>query len=619
MNPAPSRRVEINWPVRALLVVTAFAAVGFLFTAQKIAEATLGHILTPDPSLTYQEAQDSLPIPRQLDWHLPSIQFMLWFRETPAPFRLGAAILTLTALGALFAWSVRRNREETASEPISSSPSAELLSDDSSAEPTPVVSDDLLPESRLAVAHSSAVRTAQRGRTAIAMAAYAAAIAGLLWKAIPPVSETLLRYYHTLGTFHQGYWLEITRAAMLFSVPLWIAVGLLIFALFLPAGQRRAALLLATLPIAALSLIGARGLQFSVVGAGRDWGPAALSYAQGYRPDFPITGVPDGIGAGEALAAKLKIKMGNQPEQSARSVLLFYPRTTLNCIQAGFTEDGLTGSLESATIVRKFLEQRRYESAYSWVATKHVFNVATMHFDTTAAIDACMTDMERAPHLMQCGDTTRSMLFICAASKANLMLLDRWADERRFAHRTRDSRRLMGALYERMGAREKAVRWYRMADMPESFIRKVQAETAMFRNGRISGRLLLNGKPLAGVQVGVAPSRLNGLPKNLEAAVLHSREELAAFRPQAPGFPPFCPRPYTFRWISAGAMTDASGRFAIEQLTEGEYTLVCTLPRTTRVRPPVDPSMKVTGSPGSMVLNYSMPTREIGDISIATR
>ena len=238
-------------------------------------------------------------------------------------------------------------------------------------------------------------------------------------------------------------------------------------------------------------------------------------------------------------------------------------------------------------------------------------------FDTTAGLDACITDMERHPHMASCGATARTMMFTCSASTANLALMDRWADERNFVFPTRESRRLMGQLYERFGEKEKALAWYRRADMPKSFLARVRSERPLYHTGRVEGRLMLNGKPLAGVQVGVVPHRLNGLPLDLERTVLAARSEILAFRPYGL-FPRHCPRPYAFRWISASAITDADGRFALTNLTEGEYTLLTALPPSVQLSVPFDPLISVANAPPDIVVNYDQKSMTLGDIALKT-
>jgi len=166
-----------------------------------------------------------------------------------------------------------------------------------------------------------------------------------------------------------------------------------------------------------------------------------------------------------------------------------------------------------------------------------------------------------------------------------------------------------------VGEKEKALAWYRRADMPKTFLARVQNEKALFHTGRLTGKLVLNGKPLSGVQVGAVPRRLNGLPKDLEPMVIRSRGELISFRPRGL-FPSHHPRPYALRWISAASTTDAAGQFDIGNLTEGEYMLICTLPPSLHLQTPLDPGVVVTNAPAGLTVSYGAQQRDLGTIGI---
>jgi len=99
--------------------------------------------------------------------------------------------------------------------------------------------------------------------------------------------------------------------------------------------------------------------------------------------------------------------------------------------------------------------------------------------------------------------------------------------------------------------------------------------------------------------------------------VIRSRGELISFQPWG-GFPPHHPRPFALRWISAASTTDAAGHFDVQDLTEGEYMLACTLPSAVQLQTPVDPSLVVTNAPGGLTVSYKTPQRNLGTIEIKT-
>jgi hypothetical protein len=582
-------------------IAVAFGLAGLLFGLRGIAVGMLKHVLAVDLSLAFQEVSDQMPVPRQLDWNVGFMQALVSLRNLRGPALAIATLLLLTILGLLF---VRIALLEAG--PARDAAVPQALTD--------------APEDAPATAAQNSPRPAPRLQWMWPTVLYAIAVAALVVAGAPPVSEVLLRYYHTLGTLDIATFERLAVPAVATAVAIWSGSGLLLYAIV--ASARRPASRLAVAGCAAgLFAIAAwcqYGLRVRSVARAYDWSPAILTVASNYAPDRLGSGVPDGYFAAQLLAKELNLKFGDQPEQPARPLVLFLPGGAYNMVQTGYTEDGLTASPSSAKPVLDYLRRRHFQSALSWVAIKHLFNVATVHFDPTGAIEACMLDMEEYPHLSQCGLTTRSMLFTCSATPANLALVDRWGDERRFAHPTRESKRLMGELYERYGETEKALEWYRRADMPRSFMARVQNEKPLFHTGVVRGALLLNGKPLAGVNVGVVPRRLNGLPPDLEPAVLRARGEVIAFRPRGI-FPQYYPRPFALRWISAGAVTDSEGRFELSSLTEGEYNLVCSLPPSTRLDPPEDPRLLVSNPPAALTVNYKFPARDLGTIKLAFR
>jgi hypothetical protein len=430
--------------------------------------------------------------------------------------------------------------------------------------------------------------------------------------------------YHTLGTFHRGYWNAIAGHYLLAVGSLWFAIGCVLYALGRP--QLRSATRLALLLLPILAVVLALNMRRSLVAhnlAERfDWSPAILADAPPYKPttslEPPSTGVPDGIEAGQELALRTHISQGAQPSQPERSVLLFYPGQIINIRQLGITEDNLTADLASATSVKNFLEQRDYQTALSWVAIKHLFNVAAVHLDTTTALQICMLDMNRCPHLSQFGQTTRAMLFTCAASPQNRAILDQWANKTLFAHPTRDSLKLIGDLYHRFGAAKEALTWYQRADMPSTFLQHKRGERPLYHQGRVTGTVFWNGKPLAGAQVGVVPHRLNGLPPDLEISVLNADRDLNWEYPW-PLFPAYHPRPFSFRWISASTTTDNAGRFTIQNLTEGEYQLIMILPSPILLTPPTDSTLQIKNASKRIWLNYDSLSCDLGTIELSQR
>lgn len=443
-----------------------------------------------------------------------------------------------------------------------------------------------------------------------------------IWSTASTASlDVLLRLYQMLGTFNAAYAHDISvRYLGTFALAAF-ATGLTLYAFGRPGVSRvvRSALLALT----ALTVLGAvvirRPLTPPVMAARYDITPAvAGAIPVTYSPARPASGVPDGPEAGAELAKRVHLPTAYAGQGRDVCIAGLAPRAVITVRQRGFTEDALSVDAATAAPVQQFLHSRSYRTALSWVATKHLFNVAAYHFDPSGMISCLIDDLAAAPHYAQCTGPVRQLLFTCAATPANRALLDRWADETSFAYPDRESRRLIGDLYVRFGDMPAALRWYRKADMPRTFQRRVASEMPLFHSGVVTGRLLWNGRPLAGQQVAVAPIRLNGLPRDLEPMVLHSPGEIVNEIPDRRfrAFPRLHPRPWNLRWISASTTTDAEGRFRIDSLTEGQYFLLFALPRGFHPQLGFDPRLKLTSLTPPIDLHYATPAVDLGTLAI---
>ena len=430
----------------------------------------------------------------------------------------------------------------------------------------------------------------------------------------------MLTRLQTLGTFNIRTWNEVAHAYLLAATAVGFAGGSVLFLLarLKTVDRHSAALAIIPLTAAVLAAWAQRPLSASVLRSCYDLRPTVLrTVGRAYSPEHGGNGVPDGPAAASELAKALKLKFGANPSAPMTRVLVFMDRgEVLNVEQNGYTGDGLTASPDSFVPVREFLRRRNYRSALSWTATKHLIDLCTMHFDTTAALDVVLDDLSYGPHLAQIGRVAESIFFICAATQRNLALLDKWADSARFAYPDRPSMRLLGDLYRRFGDENKALVWYRKADMPHSFLKRVRAERPLFHTGYVQGTLRLNGRPLAGVRIGFVPWRLNGLPAYMEPQVAHAKDEILAQNPSNEIFGAFQPMPFAFRWISASTVTDDHGAFSVDNLTEGQYRLICTVPDNIRLTPPFDGGIRVNNPPIAFALHYGIPQVDLGVIDL---
>jgi hypothetical protein len=460
---------------------------------------------------------------------------------------------------------------------------------------------------------------------------------------LPVALEPSLLRYHTLGAFNVGHWRQIGGIYLTCMVASWAAMAALICAVSI-----RNRTVARAMPVIALLAVGvALRVQTPLSRKSEetrlDTTPTVLrSIAAPYDPDRGGSGVPNGPPAAELLAPRLGLKPIADADGAERPVVLFRDDSNvrmgrigahsipITVIQNGFTMDFLPYDAQAESRAVGFLRERRFQSALSWVATKYRAESAAHRFDITAMLTACLDDLAYGPHPnvrnpmhrmfgtrgLQVADTVQDLLCICAVTPQNRALLDRWANLDLFAFPDRQSKRLIGDLYRRFGDAPAALAWYRRAEMPHSFINRIRAEQPLFHAGHVQGVFRLNGRPLAGVQVGATPERMNGLPHGLEGLVNGAIYEMIAQRPSWPRFGPFHPVPNAFRWVSASTTTDANGAFTLDGLTEGEYTLICTLPTGTRIAIPMDANLHISNPPLPFNVHYGNPSVDLGIIDM---
>ena len=668
--PAPEREAEPAAASPPLLPRTStlraalrcgllFGSGGAIIALRSAAQQTLPHILVFNSATDFQEVQDGLPVPRLLDWNVTQITALQFLADMN---------FILLALGTVLLWSVLLLCAVSALNPTFSliqkakegekrtlfhiafdgTPIGKMLR----AVQVPALAflvvwvgtdrftgrlADFTVELRLValgialwtafhrygIAGNFTRRELQSLRGAASELVVTGAGFGLAVYIASQIAfvgplVTLLDRYQMLGTFHRGYWYFIVGRAVLSSALVWCGAGILLTALARPLRvPARIAYLALVLLVFSAGYSIQRPLRPDVYVKRLDMTPEVRdTIAIPYTPRIVPSGVPQGQPAARELAARVPAIPFRDPAKSPdHSLLLFTPKGPANTRQAGTTQDGLPLDNASLPAVRDFLEQRHYQTALAWTAIRHLYNVHVSAFDTTAAIGDLLTDLTRCPSLLQCDETLVTMLTTCAASPQNLALLDQFADTRQFAFPDRESRRLMGNLYRRFGESEKALVWYRRAEMPKTFLKRITADRPMFHTGRISGTLRFNGKPLAGVRIAAQPFQMNGLPPTLAPNVFNHLPSLLGTRgPFLPLFPPYHPVPYEFRWISAGATTDAEGHFTLNDLIDGAYWLLLRLPDGVLLAPPTDPALHCDNAPKLIPVNYDHPAQNLGTI-----
>jgi len=649
--------------------------VGVLVSLRAFAAATLPHILTPD-GFNFQGVQEGLPVPRLLDWDPTQIGLLQQYTALhPVLLVSGALLLSVflwtRTLRALFP-ALRLLRPHTLpaldSETPDSSPHVSAVALDGTmllrlcalgvlvALPLVALGAlEMLASTRFPKQEVPLqifwflfagiwLRGALRPHGFVARSLFSTeftfprrpfysqpreigigALLGLSMcflqrSAMRLPAPDVLRSMHALGLFHIGRWHALGLHYLLSIGLACFGIGLL-FLVFLPLptlpqrGNRRLLFAGLALLCGPLTLWLARPYTSRSLAASWDITPVIMLATTQYNPQNPMSGIPDGAELAQELAHRTGITTGSRPTSPDRRFLLFTQVGAFNGVLHGYTEDGMTADLASVPKVQKFLQSRDYNTALSWTAFKHNFNVGNVHFDSTLALRACLDDLEHHPHSVVT-NTVEEMLFTVAASPQNLALVNEWADSGHFDAADRATLKLIGDLYLRFGEQKKALEWYARADMPRSFMADIRAHKPLFHAGKIQGTLLWNGKPLVGVQVGAFPFLQNGLPKNLEGPVRAAERQLLPGYAFSDSFGPMEPRPYQLRWMSAGATTDSAGHFSLNSLTEGTYHLICTLPPDVVLKPFQDDRLHILKPPGDLSVRYSKPTKDLGVIEM---
>ncbi len=655
--------------VRMLRYALLCGLIGCLVALRGFAAATLPHILTPD-GFSFQGVQEGLPVPRLLDWNSTQISLLQQYVSlNPALLTLGALLFfgllwTLTLRMLFPSLKLFRLLASTESEGDTAAPHSAVALDGRLllrlawlfvlvATPLAALGGlGMLAVTRFPrqevplqivwfLAAGIWLRIALRPYGFIAHRLVPSPFASQPKRPFSAVDEILLgtslgiflymlqrsamrlpasdvlRSLHALGIFHIGRWNALGLHYLLSMGLVCFGAGL-VSILFLPLptrsrpGIRPVVLALMCVPLAVWLQTPYKSQSLT-----NDWNisPPIMLTTLPYTARDPMSGVPDGVEAARWLANLSGITMGNKPVSPDRRFLLFTPAGTFTALQHGYTEDGLTADLASVPKVQAFLRKHDYNTALSWAAFKHIYNVGNVHFDSTLALRACLNDLEYSPHAVVT-TTVRDMLFTVAASPQNLALLNEWAEDRRFDPADRASLKLLGDLYLRFGEQKRALEWYARADMPRSFMADIRAHKPLFHAGVIQGTVLWNGKPLVGAQVGAFPHLQNGLSKDLEGQVRLAERQLLPGYSYSDGFGPLEPRPYQFRWMSAGATTDSGGHFTLEHLTEGSYHLVCTLPADAILKPVHDDRLHIMNPPGDITVRYPNPTADLGAITL---
>lgn len=402
-------------------------------------------------------------------------------------------------------------------------------------------------------------------------------LAGAGWAFAPLQNATDLFLFHrSLGGIGQGTWLSIAAMVVGTAAALGFAGGGLVVALGRPALSVARRVLCACLPATLLGLV-------------MVWGHWVVPNRMRSVHDF----LPErNVSQGQRLA---RIIGSDPPGPEALSVLVLSPDRSVAIPVRQRSITGLALRPGVAESIEAYLRGKRYASALNDAAYKTLFDGACYRWDSDETLRVCMLNLEKSPEPVY-QSLVVEKLSTCAGTGAARGYLDRLSDPQRFAFPDRRSRTLMGDLYARFGEKKRAAEWYRKAGISPMRLEERVEERALFSEGVVRGRILLDGKPAAGIRVGVVPEpALRELPGMfLEDGSL---------------------RPFWLRWVAARASTDEAGGFKLEKLLSGTYRLVVGIPgQDVRLR-----TYRVQGGGAglaSLQLDLTHKSANLGDINL---
>lgn len=178
----------------------------------------------------------------------------------------------------------------------------------------------------------------------------------------------------------------------------------------------------------------------------------------------------------------------------------------------------------------------------------------------------------------------------------------------------------MGALCLRYGFAPQAEEWFgraREAGASSAQVEDAIRDAATPPNGRLSGRIRLDGRPLEGVRVrlfrgGEAVAGLQSqevLARNLIFESVRSIRENLEFSWRGLGASDAAARLLATGLPDAVAVTDKNGAFSFTRLDPGMYAVGVLLPGT-------HPQVRVRHAPGVISISEATPEAELGEIEI---
>jgi hypothetical protein len=386
------------------------------------------------------------------------------------------------------------------------------------------------------------------------------------------ITELVYFVWYASPVAKVGGFTAILEAAIGISALAAVGIGSLADALA-DSGDEPGARILRAAPALAIALVcGGGGLALrSSARANYDWGAGGVEQA---------ARVPDA--KAPALIA-VSFSFNKLPRYSALPWK----------VKSGWDGRGTAATAANAAALAEYGAARALTSRYGVSALIRAFEIRALLWDSEAAFLPLRSD-PRTDQYFMARFMERAWLSraapVTAANRARLAAI---SDEKAYQLRGRSALALAHA-WTRFGDLKRAAALRDLA--VATGVSAKPAELALpakapLANGRVSGRLVLKGRPAKGARVGLFAAR------NREGLSLTEGSGLLVS-------------------LAAAATLGADGAFSFGDLGAGDYTIAFLVPESE-----LHPQIPSTGSPhpGLITLDAAHPRRDLGTISIAQR
>lgn len=399
----------------------------------------------------------------------------------------------------------------------------------------------------------------------------------VMLRSTPALStDELFSAYRAIGFIGPGQWREIVLITVGFAALFGFAAGGIAAALGSPrwtwARRIRAAM------IPCLALVAAAYF-------GRVWLPAHFERRYDYHPNSRLS-------AESRIIQICRLS----PVASPQTAFLIDVGRAVPVQFSGSSVTGIAATPGNAHAIESYLKSRDYRTALSYAAYTTLHDTALLRWSVDDVLRVYLMNLSGAPDVAYVSHLLNKLQGTAfSPSQGVLSAAERLADDRSFDFSDRRAWVLVGDIYARFGVKEKAAACYRHAEMPASQVTIRADERTLSPDGKVVGRLLFAGKPVAGARVGLMAEQAVTHLGNMTDAGTHFTS------------------PFWLSWLGASTATDAQGRFTLSRLLYGRCVVLVQLPSEL-----YGGSAPLTAAhgPGTITVRPSAPPVDLLDIAL---